>query len=115
MAECIYHITYSKEILDAALKFRIGQTAVRHVGERNTKTAQHFSSCKQAALAVAETHTVLIRSLIARSPEEYRKPHFLCQSCTDILGSEITMREHQTVHALFFKFLRDLLHILIVI
>ena len=28
---------YSKEILNATLKFRIGQTAVRHIGERNTK------------------------------------------------------------------------------
>ena len=69
MAEGIYHITYGEEILNATLKFRIGQTAVRHIGERNTKTAQHFSGCEQAALAVAETHTVLIRSLIAQSPE----------------------------------------------
>ena len=115
VAEGIYHITYSKEILDAALKFRIGQTAVRHIGERNTKTAQHFSSCKQAALAVAETHTVLIRSLIARSPEEYRKPHFLCQSCTDIFRSEVSVREENSLYVFTAEFLLDFLTVRLIV
>ena len=115
VAEGIYHITYSKEILDAALKFRIGQTAVRHIGERNTKTAQHFSGCKQAALAVAETHTVLIRSLIARSPEEYRKPHFLCQSCTDIFRSEVSVREENSLYVFTAEFLLDFLTVRLIV
>ena len=100
VTEGIYHITYSKEILNATLKFRIGQAAVCHVGERNAKTAQHFSGCEQATLAVAETHTVLIRSLIARSPEEYRKTHFFCQSCTDIFRSEVAVREEDSLYVL---------------
>ena len=115
MAEGIYHITYSKEILDTALKFRIGQTAVRHVGERNAKTAQHFSGCEQAALTVAETHTVLIRSLIARPPEEYRKPHFLCQPCTDIFRSEVSMREENSLYVLTAEFLLDFLTIRLIV
>ena len=115
VAEGIYHITYSKEILDAALKFRIGQTAVRHIGERNTKTAQHFSGCKQAALAVAETHTVLIRSLIARSPEKYRKPHFLCQSCTDIFRSEVSVREENSLYVFTAEFLLDFLTVRLIV
>ena len=115
VAEGIYHITYSKEILDAALKFRIGQTTVRHIGERNTKTAQHFSGCKQAALAVAETHTVFIRSLIARSPEEYRKPHFLCQSCTDIFRSEVSVREENSLYVFTAEFLLDFLTVRLIV
>ena len=115
MAEGIYHITYSKEILDAALKFRISQTAVRHVGEWNAKTAQHFSGCKQAALAVAETHTVFIRSLIARSPEEYRKPHFLCQSCTDIFRSEVSVREENSLYVFTAEFLLDFLTVRLIV
>ena len=115
VAEGIYHITYSKEILNATLKFRIGQTAVRHIGERNTKTAQHFSGCKQAALAVAETHTVLIRSLIARSPEEYRKTHFFCQSCTDIFRSEVSVREENSLYVLTAEFLLDFLTVRLIV
>ena len=115
MAEGIYHITYSKEILNAALKFRIGQAAVRHVGERNAKTAQHFSGCEQTALAVAETHTVLIRSLIARSPEEYRKTHFFCQSCTDIFRSEVAVREEDSLYVLTAEFLLDFLTVRLIV
>ena len=115
VTEGIYHITYGEEILDAALKFRIGQTAVRHIGERNTKTAQHFSGCKQAALAVAETHTVFIRSLIARSPEEYRKPHFLCQSCTDIFRSEVSVREENSLYVFTAEFLLDFLTVRLIV
>ena len=115
MTEGIYHITYGEEILDAALKFRIGQAAVCHVGERNTKAAQHFSGCEQAALAVAETHTVLIRSLIARSPEEYRQTHLFCQSCTNILGSEVSVREENSFYIFAAEFLLDFLTIRLIV
>ena len=115
VAEGIYHITHSKEVLDAALKFRIGQAAVCHVGERNTKAAQHFSGCEQAALAVAETHTVLIRSLIARSPEEYRQTHLFCQSCTNILGSEVSVREENSFYIFAAEFLLDFLTVSLIV
>ena len=115
VTEGIYHITYGEEILDAALKFRIGQAAVRHVGERNAKTAQHFSGCEQTALAVTETHTVLIRSLIARSPEEYRKPHFLCQSCTNIFRSEVSVREENSLYVFTAEFLLDFLTVRLIV
>ena len=115
VTEGIYHITYGEEILNAALKFRIGQAAVCHVGERNAKTAQHFSRCEQAALAVAETHTVLIRSLIARSPEEYRKTHFFCQSCTDIFRAEVSVREENSLYVLTAEFLLDFLTIRLIV
>ena len=108
MAERIDDVADGKEIFDAAFKFRIGQAAVRHIGKGDLESSEHFSGCEKSTLAVAETNTIFIRALIARSPKEYRQSHLFCQSCTDILGTEVAVREENSFYIFSFEFFLDL-------
>ena len=47
--------------------------------------------------------------------EEYRKPHFLCQSCTDIFRSEVSVREENSLYVFTAEFLLDFLTVRLIV
>ena len=67
VTEGAHNVADSQEVFYAAFKFRVGQIAVGHVGERNPEPAQNLTGCKQSALRVTQTYTIFIRALISRT------------------------------------------------
>ena len=115
MAEGFYHIADGKEILQAALKFRIRQSAVCHIGKRNLKTTEHFTRGEESALGIAQAHAIRLRALITRPPEKNRYVQILCEAGTFVLRSEISVREKQAVNFFLPELLRNFYSVLVVI
>ena len=115
MAECLYNITYRKEITDSVCELRICQTAICQLSKRHLKAAQYLSGCEQTALTVTQTDSVLIRTFITRSPEQNRHIQRLCQTCTYVLSTKVAVRQEQTVNTSLLKLFHNLREILIIV
>ena len=72
VAEGFYYITDSHEITKSTLEYWIIQSAVCHVCKWNAESSEDFTCCKKSALCITKTNTVLVWSLIKRSPQKNR-------------------------------------------
>ena len=99
VAERLDHVANRQEVADAALKLRIGQAAVGHVGEGNLEAAEHLARGKKAALGVAQARSVRLGALVTRAPEKHGQAHLTRKTGAQVLGTKVGVTEHDAVDA----------------
>jgi hypothetical protein len=100
MTKRLYDITYPLKEINAPFKFRIGKTAVGHIGKGNTEAPQYFARCKKTTLTVSETYAIFIGTLVPWPPQENGQCHFPGKSGNQVFCAKVTVGKEKPVYPL---------------
>ncbi len=114
-AELLHDIADRNEVAQAPLEHGVVHPAVRHVREGHLEAAEDLARGKEAALRIAQAHTVCLRAFIERSPQKDRLAEILRKAGADELGAEIAVGKEEAIDACILELLQDLEAVVLVV